>query len=129
MRLRGERMAAAVTATAASAPSDPARPANTPKWWVHLVGVNMIATNEIRVMPMIRRLGPLAVPGILFLRNVIATATPRAMTRASTGNRREMAPSVVGRNRRSYLTCSSNQFSDGPTADLSALAWISPTRV
>ena len=64
-RLRRDRMATAVTATAASAPSEPASPANTPKWCVHLVGVNIIARNEMMVMPMMRRLGPAAVPGIL----------------------------------------------------------------
>src|SRR5271163_721846 len=58
VRLRFECIAAAVTATAASAPSDPASPANTPKWCVHLVGVNIIARNEIMVIPMMRRLGP-----------------------------------------------------------------------
>ena len=73
VRLRRERMAADVTATAASAPSDPASPANTPKWCVHLVGVNIIARNEMIVMPTMRRLGPAAVPGIRPLRNDIAT--------------------------------------------------------
>src|SRR5690606_7611345 len=63
-RLRRDRMAAAVTATAASAPSEPASPANTPKWWVHLVGVSIRARNEMTVMPMMRRLGPAAVPGM-----------------------------------------------------------------
>ena len=83
-RLRRDFIAAAVTATAASAPSDPARPANTPKWWVHLVGVNIIARNEMMVMPMMRRLGPAAVPGILPLRNVIATDTASASNSVST---------------------------------------------
>ena len=31
-RLRGDRITAGATATAASAPSEPASPANTPKW-------------------------------------------------------------------------------------------------
>ena len=84
VRLRRERIAAAVTATAASAPSEPASPANTPKWWVHLVGVNIIAMNEMIVMPMMRRLGPAAVPGIRPLRNVIATETASATSSAST---------------------------------------------
>ena len=78
VRLRRERMAADVTATAASAPSDPASPANTPKWCVHLVGVNIIARNEMIVMPTMRRLGPAAVPGIRPLRNDIATETASA---------------------------------------------------
>ena len=101
VRLRRERIAAAVTATAASAPSDPASPANTPKWWVHLVGVNIIARNEMIVMPMIRRLGPAAVPGIRPLRNDIATETASASRRASTPNRRATDPSGVAMNNRS----------------------------
>src|SRR4029078_5130076 len=40
-RLRRDFMAAAVTATAARAPSDPASPANNPKWRVQLLGGNM----------------------------------------------------------------------------------------
>ena len=66
-------MTCAVTATAARAPSEPARPANTPKWWVHLVGVNIIAKNEMTVIPMMRMLGPAAVPGMRPRRNDIAT--------------------------------------------------------
>ena len=92
-RLRRERIAAAVTATAASAPSDPASPANTPKWCVHLVGVNIIARNEMIVMPTMRRLGPAAVPGIRPLRSVIATDTASASSRVSTANRRATEPS------------------------------------
>ncbi len=80
-RLRRDFIAAAVTATAASAPSDPASPANTPKWWVHLVGVNIIARNEMMVMPMMRRLGPAAVPGMRPLRSVIASDTASATSR------------------------------------------------
>src|SRR5699024_2324757 len=87
VRLRRERIAAAPTATAANAPSEPANPANTPKWCVHLVGVNIIAMNEMIVMPMIRRLGPAAVPGILPLRNAIATDTASATISASTPKR------------------------------------------
>ena len=93
VRLRRDRIAAAETATAASAPRDPASPANTPKWWVHLVGVNIIARNEMMVMPMMRRLGPSAVPGILPLRNVIATDTASASSSVSTAKRRATEPS------------------------------------
>ena len=42
------------------------------------MGVNIIARNEMMVMPMMRRLGPAAVPGIRPLRNDIATATASA---------------------------------------------------
>ena len=101
VRLRRERIAAAVTATAASAPSDPARPANTPKWCVHLVGVNIIARNEMMVMPMMRRLGPSAVPGIRPLRNDIATDTASASSSVSTANRRATEPSGLVVNNRS----------------------------
>ena len=101
VRLRRERIAAAVTATAASAPSEPASPANTPKWWVHLVGVNIIAMNEMIVMPMMRRLGPAAVPGIRPLRNVIATDTASATSNASTAKRRATDPSGLAVNSRS----------------------------
>ena len=100
-RLRRERIAAAVTATAASAPSDPASPAYTPKWWVHLVGVNIIARNEMMVMPMMRRLGPAAVPGIRPLRNDIATETARASSSVSTAKRRATEPSGLVVNNRS----------------------------
>ena len=100
-RLRRERIATAVTATAASAPSDPANPANTPKWWVHLVGVNIIARNEMTVMPMMRRLGPSAVPGIRYLRNDIATDTASASSSVSTANRRATEPSGLVVNSRS----------------------------
>ena len=101
VRLRRDVIAAAVTATAASAPSDPARPANTPKWWVHLVGVNIIARNEMMVMPTMRRLGPAAVPGIRPLRNDIATDTASASSSASTANRRATDPSGLAMNSRS----------------------------
>ena len=100
-RLRRDFIAAAVTATAASAPSDPARPANTPKWWVHLVGVNIIARNEMMVMPTMRRLGPSAVPGIRPLRNDIATDTASASNSVSTANRRATEPSGLVVNNRS----------------------------
>jgi hypothetical protein len=46
----------ALTATAASAPIAPASPANTPKWWVHLVGVSIIARKQMTVTPTMRRL-------------------------------------------------------------------------
>lgn len=101
MRLRRDRIAAAVTATAASAPSGPASPANTPKWCVHLVGVNIIATNEMMVIPTMRRLGPVAVPGIRPLRNDIATVTASASTSASTAKRRATDPSGLAMNSRS----------------------------
>ena len=101
VRLRRERIAAAVTATAANAPSEPASPANTPKWCVHLVGVNIIAMNEITVIPMMRRLGPAAVPGIRPLRNVIATDTASATSNASSAKRRATDPSGLAMNSRS----------------------------
>ena len=100
VRLRREPIAAAETATAASAPSDPASPANTPKWWVHLVGVNIIARNAMTVIPMMRRLGPSAVPGILPLRSDIATATASASSNVSTAKRRATDPSGLVVNRR-----------------------------
>src|ERR1700677_906551 len=96
VRLRRERIACAV-----SAPSEPASPANTPKWCVHLVGVNIIAMKEMIVMPMIRRLGPAAVPGIRPLRNVIATDTARATSNANTAKRRAIDPSGLAMNNRS----------------------------
>ena len=72
-----------------------------PKWCVHLVGVNIIAMNEMMVIPMMRRLGPAAVPGIRPLRNAIATDTASATPSASTGNRRATEPSGVARKSRS----------------------------
>src|SRR5580693_5655805 len=101
VRLRRERIAAAVTETAANAPSAPASPANTPKWWVHLVGVNIIAMNEMTVMPMMRRLGPTAVPGMRPLRSDIATDTDSATSNASTEKRRPTEPSGLAMNSRS----------------------------
>ena len=100
-RLRLDRSTCAVTATAASAPSEPARPANTPKWCVHLVGVNIIARNEMIVMPMMRRLGPPAVPGMWPRRSIIATETASATSSASTANRRAIEPSGLAMNSRS----------------------------
>src|SRR5690349_3889126 len=100
-RLRRDFIADAVMATAANAPSDPASPANTPKWWVHLVGVNIIARNEMIVMPTMRLLGPSAVPGIRPLRNDIATETASASSRVSTPNRRATDPSGLVVNSRS----------------------------
>src|ERR1700737_1374258 len=97
VRLRRERIAAAVTATAASAPSGPASPANTPKWCVHLVGVNIIAMKEMIVMPTMRRLGPAAVPGIRPLRNDIATDNASATSNASRAKRRATDPSGLDR--------------------------------
>ena len=52
VRLRRDRSTCGATATAAKAPSAPASPANTPKWWVHLVGVNIIANRATTVTPM-----------------------------------------------------------------------------
>ena len=95
IRLRRDLMTAGATATAARAPSDPASPAKTPKWCVHLVGVNMIATNEMIVMPMIRRLGPAAVPGMWPRRSIIATVIAKAAISARTANRRATDPSGV----------------------------------
>src|ERR1700755_1919970 len=100
-RLRRDFIAAAVTATAASAPNDPASPANTPKWCVHLVGVNIIARNEMIVMPTMRRLGPTAVPGARPLRNAIATKPASASSSVSTPNRRATEPSGLVVNNRS----------------------------
>ena len=101
VRLRRERIAVAVTATAANAPSGPASPANTPKWCVHLVGVNIIAMNEMIVMPMMRRLGPAAVPGIRPLRKDIATDTASATNNANRAKRRATDPSGLAMNNRS----------------------------
>ena len=94
-RLRRDPRTWAVTATAASAPTEPARPAKTPKWWVHLVGVNIIARKEMTVIPMIRRLGPAAVPVMWPRRSIIATDTASAMISASTAKRRAIEPSGV----------------------------------
>src|ERR1700759_507856 len=105
VRLRRERIACAVTATAASAPSEPASPANTPKWCVHLVGVNIIAMNEMIVMPMIRRLGPAAVPGIRPLRNVIATDTASATSNANRAKRRAIDPPGAATSNRPPRVC------------------------
>ena len=88
-------MTVGITAIVASAPSDPASPANTPKWWVHFVGVNMMAMNEMIVIPMMRRLGPAAVPGMWPRRNTIATETASATIKARTAKRRAMEPSGV----------------------------------
>ena len=100
-RLRRDRMAAVPTAIAASAPKDPASPANTPKWCVHLVGVNIMARNEMIVMPTMRRAGPAAVPGIRPLRNDIASETASASSSVSTANRRATEPSGLVVNNRS----------------------------
>ena len=61
----------------------------------------MIARNEMTVIPMMRLLGPAAVPGIWPRRSIIATATASATIRARTANRRAIEPSGVARNSRS----------------------------
>ena len=94
-RFRLDRSTCGVTAIAASAPSEPARPAKTPKWCVHFVGVNIIARNEMMVIPMMRRLGPAAVPVMCPRRSIIATDTASATRSASTANRRAIEPSGV----------------------------------
>ncbi|CFR90738.1 Uncharacterised protein [Mycobacterium tuberculosis] len=53
------------------------------------------------VMPMMRRLGPAAVPGMRPLRNDIATDTASASTKASTAKRRAIEPSGLAMNSRS----------------------------
>ena len=53
------------------------------------------------VMPMMRRLGPAAVPGIRPLRNDIATDTASASSSVSTANRRATEPSGLAMNSRS----------------------------
>ena len=53
------------------------------------------------VMPMMRRLGPSAVPGILYLRRDIATDTASARSSVSTANRRATEPSGLVVKRRS----------------------------
>ena len=53
------------------------------------------------VMPMMRLLGPAAVPGIRPLRNAIAMTTATATSSASTANRRATEPSGVAMNNRS----------------------------
>ena len=127
--LRRDPSTCGVTATAASAPTDPASPANTPKWCVHLVGVNIIARNEMMVIPMMRRLGPAAVPVMWPRRSIIATDTASATIRASTAKRRAIEPSGVAIISRSYQVCSSNQLRLGPTARLSAVAWATAAKV
>ena len=129
VRLRLDFIAAAAMATAASAPMEPARPASTPKWCVHLVGVNISDRNEMTVMPIIRCAGPIAVPGIRPLRNVIAIDNARASSMASTAKRRATDPSGLVVKSREYRMCSSNQARLGPMVDLNELACISPTRV
>ena len=80
------------TAIAAIAANAAPRPAKTPKWWVHLVGVNMRNSSDAKTMPTIRRVGPLAVPGIAPLRSSIAADTARDSSMISTANRRAIDP-------------------------------------
>ncbi|CFE42722.1 Uncharacterised protein [Mycobacterium tuberculosis] len=63
--------------------------------------MNIIARKEMIVMPMMRRLGPAAVPGMRPLRNDIATDTASASTKASTAKRRAIEPSGLAMNSRS----------------------------
>lgn len=65
------------------------------------MGVNIIAMNEMIVIPTMRRLGPAAVPGIRPLRKDIATVMPSASTSASTAKRRATEPSGLAMNSRS----------------------------
>ena len=94
VRFRLECMDCWLAAMAAIAARAAAIPAKTPKWWVHLVGVNMRNTSDAKVIATMRRVGPMAVPGMRFLRTSTAAETTKPRIMASTANRRAMEPSA-----------------------------------
>lgn len=63
-----------------------------------MVGVNIRNTNDANVIPTIRRVGPIAVPGMRDLRISTAAETTIPRIIASTAKRRAMEPSAENAN-------------------------------
>ena len=103
----------AITVRTASAPPSPA---NTPKWWVHLVGVNTSSNKEPAMTPRSRRDGPPAAPGTRPRRSITAVTTAMHISMSRTGNRRATPPSAETPNRASQRSFSPYQGRLGPSS-------------
>ena len=96
MRLRAVRTADSEIASAPRAAIAAPIPAYTPKWWVHLVGENIMKKAVPTTTPTRRQTGPEAAPGILPRRSSVPITTARHSSTSSTGRRRDREPSTVG---------------------------------
>ncbi len=100
VRLRRDRSADADTATAVSAAREPAMPAYAPpKWWVHLVGLNIMKKIVPNTTPSRRHDGPVAAPGIRLRRNRMNSVVSRHRIIVRNAKRRATEPSTVGTKR------------------------------
>src|SRR5690606_39031711 len=99
IRLRAERSTTGDTSTVASAAIAPPTAANSPKWWIHLVGVNIRKKMVAKMTPINRQAGPRATPGTRLRRNMMNSDENRHSAVNRNATRRAIAPSVVGRTR------------------------------
>ena len=97
MRLRAERSTSGETSTVASAAMAAPTAANSPKWWIHLVGVNIRKKIVAKMTPISRQAGPRATPGTRLRRNMMNSDANSDIAVNRNATRREIAPSVVGR--------------------------------
>ena len=96
VRLRAVRTAEAEIASAPSAAIAAPIPAYTPKWWVHLVGENIMKNAVPTTTPTRRHTGPEAAPGTLPRRSSVPITMIRHSITSRTGRRRASDPSTVG---------------------------------
>jgi hypothetical protein len=99
IRLRDQRSTAGDTSTVVNAAIAAPTAANRPKWWTHLVGVNIRKNMVPKMTPISRHAGPRATPGIRPRRNMINNAVNRHSAVIRKPNRRDSEPSTVGRMR------------------------------
>src|SRR5699024_9088828 len=94
VRARGERIAICDKTTAPRAAITPAIPAWIPKWWVHLVGVNMRKNMLRPIITNSRWVGPLAVPRTFLSRMKAEMIRARAKSIVNIAKRRVSEPST-----------------------------------
>ena len=87
---------------AATAPSVPARPANTPNCTAHLVGVNVISSQPTVVVPISRHAGPVASPATPPRRSSTISTPNSDSSISSTAKRRVSEPSLLLSSVRKY---------------------------
>ena len=97
-RLRRERSTDSPVASAVSAASEAPIAANAPKWWVHFVGVRVIASSEMAAVPISRRPGPRAAPGMPLRRSDTTRQVPTQSSSTNTGKRLASEPPAPGSN-------------------------------
>ena len=95
--MRAERSTTGDTSTVASAAIAPPTAANRPKWCTHLVGVNIRKKIVPKMTPISRHAGPRATPGTRLRRNMMNIDANRHSAVIRNPNRRDIAPSTVGR--------------------------------